>query len=526
MYGLAAFVFSFLFLGLYFFVIPFIHYLKDPKGLRKYPQLSIWSGISDLPFMYEAQKGFRSRRLAELHKVHPVIRIGPNSLSYGTHRAIKDIYGHNTKCTKDTLYDVLSGSHRHLADVVDKVDHQRKRKILSSAYAVKNLEEWEYKVADMTGRTIKAFEMRCTEPLKAEETVKEEDLTIDFWMWANYFAVAAIANIGLSEDLGFLEQGSDLVTSEAMDGTTKKVHFKECLSATAWAQSNLVWCYDWYSTLAKISKQVSGVYQHKWKLNADWDGIVLNRATTRLRRYQNGEKLDDFFSALMHDKSGKPNNLEWGEIVAEISIMMNAGSDTTAIALTNVLYRLLKNPDCMTKLRQELDEVLDEDDCVAPYDKVRHLPYLRACLDESLRMMPPNTFGLPRRTPPEGAPILDDYIAGDTSVSMSAYVAHRDEEVFQDPERYLPERWLGDAGKELQPYFVAFSAGARGCIGRNITYLEQYVLLASLLRHFEFALPSPDWEPTRRELFTCSPGPMPLKIWKRSQEGHSVTNCA
>ncbi|KAK5026639.1 hypothetical protein LTS07_007573 [Exophiala sideris] len=414
------------------------------------------------------------------------------------------------------MYDILSGSHFHLADVIDKVDHQRKRKVLSSAYAVKNLEGWEFKVADMTDRTIKAFERRCTAPPVEEGQIpKKEDLTIDFWNWANYFAVSAIANIGLSEDLGFLEQGDDLVTSERLDGSTKKAHFKECLTATAWAQSNLVWSYDCFPTLVRLSKLLSGTYRKMWRMNKDWDGIVWNRATTRLKRYQKGEKLDDFFEAMMHDKSGAPNNLEWGEIVAEISIMMNAGSDTTAIAMTNVLYFLLKNPACMAKLRQELDDTLEEEDVVAPYDKVRHLPYLRACLDEALRITPPNTFGLPRRTPPEGASILGDWIAGNTSVSMSSYVAHRDESVFPEPERYMPERWLGEAGKELQPYFVAFSAGARGCIGRNISYLEQHVLLASLLHHFDFALPSPDWEPMRREMFTCSPGSMPLKVWKR-----------
>ncbi|KIW35631.1 uncharacterized protein PV07_02316 [Cladophialophora immunda] len=496
----SALLFGILYLG----IIPFIGHLRDPKKLRKYPQLSMWSGISDLPFIIEAHKGFRSRRLAELHKVHPVVRIGPNSLSYGTHQAVKDIYGHSTRCTKDVMYEVLSGSHYHLADVIDKVDHQRKRKVLSSAFALKNLEGWEHKVADMTSRMVKAFESRCTEPpVSLGDIPREEDLTIDLWRWANFFAVSAIANIALSEDLGFLEQGDDLITSERMDGSTKKVHFKECLSATAWAQSNLVWSYKWYPTFVRLSKLLSRTYRQKWKQNEDWDGIVLNRATTRLKRYRNGEKLDDFFSVLMEDKNGRSNDLEWGEIIAEISIMMNAGSDTTAIAITNVIYRLLKNPDCMAKLRQEIDEALDEDDFVAPYDKVRHLPYLRACLDESLRIMPPNTFGLPRRTPPEGALILGDWVSGDTSVSMSAYVAHRDEAVFPEPERFIPERWLGEAGRELQPFFVAFSAGARGCIGRNISYLEQYILLATLLRHFEFALPSHDWEPRRRELFTC-----------------------
>ncbi|KAH6667786.1 cytochrome P450 [Halenospora varia] len=187
--------------------------------------------------------------------------------------------------------------------------------------------------------------------------------------------------------------------------------------------------------------------------------------------------------------------MEWGEIVAEISIMMNAGSDTTAIAMNNAMCLLLANPACLTKLRAELDAVIDPSDVTIPYDKVRHLPYLHACLDEALRLYPPTTFGLPRRTPFEGAPILGDFIPGDTSVSISAYVAHRDPKVFPEPDEYRPERWLGDDAKELQAAFIAFSTGARGCIGRNISYLEQTVLLASVVHRFEFALPHEGWVP-------------------------------
>ncbi|KAK5456917.1 hypothetical protein LTS15_004697 [Exophiala xenobiotica] len=476
----------------YFVVVPLVEYFRDPKGLRKYPNLTFLSGISNLPFVYEAHKGFRSHALLKAHEKHPVVRIGPNALSYGVKEAVKDIYGHNTKCGKDLMYQELAGSHYHLADVIDKPDHARKRKMLSSAYAIKNLENWEHKVADMTARMIRAFDARSTAPLKQGERPADQDLTVDYRMWSNLFTVCAIANIGLSEDLGFLDRGDDLVTSEAADGTTKKVHFRECLHATAWAQSNL-----------------------KWRLNQDWDGIVRNRATTRFKRYEAGEKLDDFFTAILQDKSGVPNNLEWGEMVAEVSIMMNAGSDTTAIAINNAMYLLLKHHAQLKRLREELAGVLEDDEVVAPYDKVKQLPFLRACLDESMRLLPPTTFGLPRRTPPEGAPVLGDYIAGDTSVSMSSYVAHRDPSVFSDPETYNPERWLGEEGKELQPYFIAFSAGARGCIGRNISYLEQMVLLASLLHRYEFALPYPEWEPTRRENFNLSPGPMPLKVWRR-----------
>jgi cytochrome P450 len=499
----------------YFLVIPVIKYFLDPKGLRKYPNFYLLSGISDIPFIYEAHKSFRSRNLFEAHKKHPVLRVGPNSLSYSDPNAIKDIYGHNTSCIKDRFYSETGGSHTHLADVVDKKEHARKRKVLSSAYAVKNLEEWEFKVADVSAKLIKAFDKRCTDPLPPNQNPNEEDLTVDYRNWTVLWTAAAIANIGLSEDLGFLDEGSDTVKSESKDGTVKDVSFRECHTATQRVSYQLVWSYDWFKTLRRLSKVVSSSYRRMWRLDGDWGGIVYNRATKRLKRHVNGEKLDDFFTVLMGDKNGTPHNLEWGEIVAEINIMMNAGHDTTAIALRNALFFLLRNPKCLAKLREELDEVLEEDEVVAPYGKVKHLPYLRACIDESLRMLPPIVFGLPRRTPIEGTLILNEYVAGDTSVSISSFVMHHQESVFKDHDIYKPERWLGEEGKSLQPYFIPFSTGARGCIGRNISYLEQTVLIASLVHRFEFALPHPDWNPPIRETTNLSPGPMPLKLWRR-----------
>ncbi|QKX62808.1 uncharacterized protein TRUGW13939_09973 [Talaromyces rugulosus] len=485
----------------YLILYPTVEYYYDPKGLRKFPNLNALSGLTNLSFVYEARKGIRSEKLLELHKKFP------------------DIYGHGTPCIKDDFYTVLVGSHYHLADVVDKPDHARKRKILSSAYALKNLEGWEHKVADKTERLVRAFDARCTVPLAANDTKKisADDLTVDYRAWTNFFTIDAIADIGLSERLGFLDNGNDIVTAERKDGTIYTVpSYRACLHATARAQSNLVWAYNWFPFLTKVSKIISPRFREYWRLNEGWNDIVWHRTCQRLRRYQAGEVLDDFFTSLMEDKSGNMNMMEFGEIMAEVSIMMNAGSDTTALAMNNAMFLMLKNPRCLAKLREELDSVLDPEDVVAPYDKIRYLPYLRACLDESMRIYPPTSFGLPRRTPHEGAFIGDDQIAGDTTVSISAYVAHRNPSIFPDPDAFQPERWVGENGKELKPYFISFSAGARGCIGRNISYLEQSVVLASVLHRYEFALPSADWEPTRWESFNLMASSMPVKVWRRT----------
>lgn len=73
----------------YFILWPVIVYFYDAKGFRKYPSMNAVAGFTDLGFMYEATKGFRSKRLSELHQKYPVIRIGPNSLSFRGIQAIK-----------------------------------------------------------------------------------------------------------------------------------------------------------------------------------------------------------------------------------------------------------------------------------------------------------------------------------------------------------------------------------------------------------------------------------------------------
>ena len=84
--------------------------------------------------------------------------------------------------------------------------------------------------------------------------------------------------------------------------------------------------------------------------------------------------------------------------------------------------------------------------------------------------------------------------------------------------QYIPERWLGEEGKALQPYFVAFSAGARSCIGRNISYLEQTKVIASVLHRYDFALAHPEWEMKRLETMNMILGDMPVKVWRRERE--------
>ena len=82
----------------------------------------------------------------------------------------------------------MAGSHFHLADVIDKGEHARKRKILSSAYAIKHLEDWEYKVAEKVEQLIKHLDSICA----ASKVDTKPEAIVDFRAWSNYFTMYAI----------------------------------------------------------------------------------------------------------------------------------------------------------------------------------------------------------------------------------------------------------------------------------------------------------------------------------------------
>lgn len=182
------------------------------------------------------------------------------------------------------------------------------------------------------------------------------------------------------------------------------------------------------------------------------------------------------------------------------------------------LYYLIRNPRTLDKLRAEVDAVLEPSDKLATWAKIKSLPYLRACIDEAMRLTPPVATELIRRTPSGGACIDGRIIPGDTNVSIAAYTAHRDPTVFQDPEEYIPERWMekgSDHLKEMLAVFIPFSAGTRGCIGRNVSILMQATCIATMVHRFEFALPDPTWEMEFEEWFNLWPLKMPMKVWPR-----------
>lgn len=135
----------------------------------------------------------------------------------------------------------------------------------------------------------------------------------------------------------------------------------------------------------------------------------------------------------------------------------------------------------------------------ASYKEVStHLPYFGAVLKEAMRLHPSVGLIMERHVPPEGAEICGQYIPGNTIVGINPWVLNYDPEIFERPESFEPERWLGndDVGMRRREDILMFNfgAGARSCIGKNISMMEMHKVLPELFRRYIVDLTHPEKE--------------------------------
>jgi cytochrome P450 len=184
----------------------------------------------------------------------------------------------------------------------------------------------------------------------------------------------------------------------------------------------------------------------------------------------------------------KKNEVSDDEIIMNAALFIVAGSETTATELCGLINYLLRDPERFQKLKDELRGAC-KTEADLNMDILGALPYMNACIEEGLRIFPPVPIGLLRRVPKGGSLIDGHTVPGGTSVCVSSWGASHSASNFYNPDSFIPERFLpgaspefaNDVRKAAQP----FSTGPRGCIGRNLTYVELRLILGALLWNFD-----------------------------------------
>ncbi|KAJ5939782.1 Benzoate 4-monooxygenase cytochrome P450 [Penicillium verhagenii] len=191
-------------------------------------------------------------------------------------------------------------------------------------------------------------------------------------------------------------------------------------------------------------------------------------------------------------------------LVDESALLLGAGTETTARSLAVSMFHVVHNKAIGNKLREELKTVLTKPTSKATWTELEHLPYLTGVVNEGLRLSHGMTARLGRISPNENMLYKDWVIPAGTPVSQSNYFVHMDPTLFPEPEKFDPERWVraAEKGEHLTRFIVAFTKGAKQCLGMNLAYAEIYMTLAHVVRRFEFEAheTTPENHSVRRDL--------------------------
>ncbi|GAU27928.1 hypothetical protein TSUD_160230 [Trifolium subterraneum] len=228
---------------------------------------------------------------------------------------------------------------------------------------------------------------------------------------------------------------------------------------------------------------------HMKKVHKIFDGIIEDRICSRNSK-ADYEVCNDVLDSLLNS-----NNL--GETTSELSRnemlhlfqdLFVAGTDTTSSTIEWIMVELLRNPEKLTKARKELCEVIGKDETIEE-SHISKLPFLQAVVKETLRLHPAAPLLLPRKCD-ENANILGFNVPKNVQVFVNVWAMGRDPTIWENPTMFMPERFLecdiNYKGSNFE--LIPFGAGKRICPGLPLAHRTMHLIVASLLRNFEWTL--------------------------------------
>jgi cytochrome P450 len=228
---------------------------------------------------------------------------------------------------------------------------------------------------------------------------------------------------------------------------------------------------------------LSGELRRYEQVRLESDEILMRQI--RRRRIEPGDR-DDLLQVLFdarYDDTGLGMSDE--QILNECRGLLVAGHETSSNALSWALYLLSQHPEYLQRARDELQAVAG-DGAIQAADLPR-LPLMAHILDESMRLYPP--FWMVDREAVEDDQAAGVTIPAGTTVIAFIFGAHRSALHWDEPERFLPERFDKNERTWRRGFnHLPFGGGPRSCLGSNYAMLEMVLVLAAIVRTYDFEL--------------------------------------
>ncbi|CAG9980389.1 unnamed protein product [Clonostachys byssicola] len=450
--------------------------------LSKYPG-PLLNRISPLPLSIALLRGRLPFYVKHIHdRYGPVVRLTPTELSFNSERSWKDIYGSrpgHANFHKDPIHvgSVQAVPGAVTITMADDADHARQRRALSHAFSTKALLEQESLITSY----IDALRDVANAHARDGRVCNLAD-------WLSYTTFDIIGHLSLGEPFGCLAS-SDLrfwvaLISESIKAGAVEQAARRLATTGSWAQKLLL------RLLAPPELRQQRVRHLEYSREKILKRIAAPGGNSAHR---------DFLHYLL--RQGDKENLNQDEIIVNGALFIIAGSETTGSFMTGLFNHLLRpeNRRAYERLRDEIRGEFARDEDIT-FERLSRLPWLGAVLEEGLRIFPSAPIGFTRQVPMGGDTVDGEVLPGGTTVSTCMWAATHAPENFADPYTFRPERWL-DREKATDRLGASnpFSLGPRGCIGRNLSYMEQRLIVAKLLWHNDLEMTGDEswrvWDP-------------------------------
>lgn len=362
----------------------------DP--LANFPGPKLWA-ISRLPYIISMVKGNYVHDVRRIHEKHgDAVRLAPNEVSFATPQAWHDVFDqrpdHLTFPKNPIWYKLPNGKpDPGLATTTNIVNHARMRKLMENAFTYKALKAQEAIIQSYVTLLMTRFQEIALSAEPDGGVVNVSD-------WFNFITFDIVG------DLGFGEPFNCLKDSKYHPWVAMIFNYVKAMVITTMTR--------YYPSIEAISMKLVP----KSLLKKQEDHYQL--AVDKIHRRMNLEtQRPDFVTPLIkNNKDYQEMSME--EIEASLNIVIFAGSETTATALTGIINNLIQYPHVLQKLVSEIRENFSKEEDIT-MTSTKDLPYLNAVVSEGMRTCSPTAGGMPRIAPSGGGTVCGRWLPPNVS---------------------------------------------------------------------------------------------------------------
>ncbi|PYH44031.1 cytochrome P450 [Aspergillus saccharolyticus JOP 1030-1] len=425
--------------------------LTNPLAHIPGPTSTRWTSFL---LCYYSLRGEVAQYVHSLHcKYGPVVRVSPDEVDICDTSAVKEIHRTGNGYLKSQWYvDLTPRGRESTFSTVNPKFHAAHRRLLSAP------------ISDSTLMTrfeplIRARVGQAMEGLDKEMAATGAG---DVYKWMLFMATDIIGEMSFGESFHMLDSGKKSHYSIDLE----RISYMGIMRAT-------------FPTLVRVAAILPlPILRETVKATNRLESY----AVSSINRYQSSLRLNPtnpkptLFTKLY---DAGENGLSKDEIIGEARTFIIAGSDTTAVTLTYLLYSVCQNPHIRDTLVAEVAQL--------PIDftdrDLRGLSYLNHVILESLRLYSAVPAALRRVVPSGGAHLAGYSLPAGVTVGTQSYSLHRDEKIFSDAETFRPERWESPT-QAMKDASLPFGGGSRVCLGIHLARIELRLATAMFFRRF------------------------------------------